>query len=63
MTWMSYRARWRWALGTAVLLALAGVVGWVLAGNLGGGPPPEAEVLVAPTVSPAVRATPRPRAT
>lgn len=57
MTWMSGSARWRWALATAALLAVAGAVGWVLTGNLGGSPPPGPELLAAP------RATPRPTAT
>lgn len=61
---MSGWARWRWALATAALLAVAGAAGWVLTGNLGGNPPLAPELLAAPTaMSSAPRATPRPTAT
>jgi LPXTG-site transpeptidase (sortase) family protein len=57
VTWMPGRARWRWVLATAVLLALAGAVAWVLAGNLGGGSPAP-ELLALPAAAP--QATPSP---
>ena len=60
MTWMPRRARWRWVLGIAALVAVASAVGWVLAGNLGGGSPTP-ELLAVPTAAP--RATARPTAT
>ena len=56
MTWMPGRARWKWVLATAALVAVTGAAGWVLAGNLGGGSPAP-ELLAAP------RATVRPAAT
>jgi LPXTG-site transpeptidase (sortase) family protein len=62
VAWTSGWARWRWALATAALLALAGTVGWVLTGNLGGGPPAAPELLAAPTALPVPRATSRPTA-
>ena len=60
MTWMHGRARWRWILATAALVAVAGAVAWVLVGNLGGGSPTP-ELLALPTAAP--RATARPTAT
>ena len=63
MTWMSGWARRRWALATVALVAVAGAVGWVLAGNLDGGSPAAPELLAAPTASAAPRATPRRTAT
>lgn len=39
MTWMRKRPRRKWLFAAAALAAMAGLVGWVLAGNLGGGPP------------------------
>jgi len=57
---MPGRARWRWGLATAALVAVAGAVAWVLAGNLGGGSPTP-ELLALPTAAP--RATARPAAT
>lgn len=62
MTWTSGRAHRRWALATAALLALVGAVGWVLAGNLGGGPAAVPELLAAPTALPSPRARPTARA-
>ena len=58
MTWMSIRARWKWALATTALVAMAGAVGWVLAGNLDGGSP-ATTLLEAPpaTARPTLRAT------
>ena len=51
-------------LATTALVALAGAVGWVLAGDLDGGPPPAPELLAAPmATSSAPQATPRPTAT
>jgi len=61
VTWMPGRTRWRWVLTTAALAAVAGAVGWVLGGNLGGGSPAASELLAVPTVAP--RATARPTAT
>ena len=52
MTWMPGRARWRWVLATAALVAVAGAVAWVLAGNLGGGSPADSELLAVPTAAP-----------
>ena len=60
MTWMPGRARWRWVLATVALVAVASAVGWVLAGNLGGGSPAP-ELLAVPTAAP--RATARHTAT
>jgi len=60
VTWMHGRARWRWMLATAALVAVAGAVAWVLVGNLGGGSPTP-ELLALPTAAP--RATARPTAT
>ena len=60
MTWMPGRARWRWVLATVALVAVASAVGWVLAGNLGGGSPAP-ELLAVPTAAP--RATVRHTAT
>jgi LPXTG-site transpeptidase (sortase) family protein len=60
VTWMHGRARWRWVLATAALVAVAGAVAWVLVGNLGGGSPTP-ELLALPTAAP--RATARPTAT
>lgn len=62
MTWMPSRARWRWVLATAALVAVAGAVAWVLAGNFGGGAP-EPELLVVPTVAPRPTATAKPTIT
>jgi len=62
VTWMPSRARWRWVLATAALVALAGAVAWVLAGNLGGGSPAP-ELLAAPTVAPRATATGEPTTT
>lgn len=51
-------------LATACLVALAGGVAWVLAGDLDGGPAPEPELVAVPTAaSPVARGTPRPTAT
>jgi LPXTG-site transpeptidase (sortase) family protein len=61
VTWMSRRARWRWVLATAALVAVVGAIAWVLAGNLGGGSPAASEVLAVPTGLP--RATAKPTAT
>jgi LPXTG-site transpeptidase (sortase) family protein len=60
VTWMHGRARWRWVLATAALVAVAGAVAWVLVGNLGGSSPTP-ELLALPTAAP--RATARPAAT
>jgi LPXTG-site transpeptidase (sortase) family protein len=60
VTWMLGRARWKWVLATAALVAVTGAVGWVLAGNLGGGSSAP-ELLAVPTAAP--RATVRPVAT
>jgi len=60
VTWMPGRARWRWVLATVALVAVASAVGWVLAGNLGGGSPAP-ELLAVPTAAP--RATVRHTAT
>jgi len=60
VTWMPGRARWRWVLATVALVAVASAVGWVLAGNLGGGSPAP-ELLAVPTAAP--RATARHTAT
>ena len=57
MTWMPGRARWRWVLATTALVAVASAVGWVLAGNLGGGPPAP-ELLAAPRATVRHTATP-----
>ena len=62
MTWMPSRARWRWVLATAALVAVAGAVAWVLAGNFGGGAP-EPELLAVPTVAPRPTATAKPTIT
>jgi len=62
VTWMPSRARWRWVLATAALVAVAGAVAWVLAGNFGGGAP-EPELLVVPTVAPRPTATAKPTIT
>ena len=52
MTWMPSRPRWKWMLATAALLVVAGAVGWVLAGDLGGSSAPDSELIVAPTEAP-----------
>ena len=62
MTWMPSRARWRWVLATAALVAVAGAVAWVLAGNFGGGSPAP-ELLAVPTVAPRPTATAKPTIT
>jgi hypothetical protein len=62
VTWMPGRARWEWVLATAALVALAAAVGWVLAGNLGGGSPAP-ELLAAPEVAPRATATGEPTTT
>jgi LPXTG-site transpeptidase (sortase) family protein len=62
VTWMPSRARWRWVLATAGLVAVAGAVAWVLAGNLGGGSPAP-ELLALPTVAPRPTATAKPTIT
>lgn len=46
MRWTRARPRWRWLLVATPLVALAGTAAWVLAGNLGGGQPPEPLELV-----------------
>ncbi len=51
-------------MATAVLVSLAGAVGWVLAGNLDGDRALEPALVAVPTAAPsAARATPRPTAT
>jgi LPXTG-site transpeptidase (sortase) family protein len=49
-------------LATAALVAVAGAVAWVLAGNFGGGAP-EPELLAVPTVAPRPTATAKPTIT
>jgi hypothetical protein len=63
VTWMPGRARWRWVLATAALVAVAGAVAWLLAGNVGGGLPAASELLAVPTVSPRATATAEPTTT
>jgi len=59
VTWMRRLPRRKWVLAAAALAVVAGLVGWVLAGNLGGSPP-AAELRAA---TPAPRATARPTTT
>jgi len=63
VTWMPSRARWRCALATAALVAVASAVAWVLAGNLRGGSPAASELLVVPTGLPRPTATAEPTTT
>jgi LPXTG-site transpeptidase (sortase) family protein len=60
VTWMPDRARWRWVLAIAALVAVMSAVGWVLAGDLGGGSSAASELLAVPTA--ALRATASPTA-
>jgi LPXTG-site transpeptidase (sortase) family protein len=59
VTWMRRRPRRKWVLAVAALATMAGLVGWVLAGNVGGGSPtPELRA-----ATPLPRAAARPTAT
>jgi hypothetical protein len=58
VTWMPSRPPWKWMLATAALLLVAGAVGWVLAGDLGGSSAPDSELIVAPTEAPGATAKP-----
>jgi len=59
VTWMRGLPRRKWLLAAAALAIMAGLVGWVLAGNLGGSSP-AAELRAA---TPAPRAAARPTTT
>ena len=64
---MPGRARWRRVLATAALVAVAGAIAWVLAGDFGGGSSVDSELLTLPTAAPRAMAgptaTPKPTAT
>lgn len=58
MTWMRGRPRRKWVLATASLAAIAGLVGWVLAGNLGNSSPTTELRVATPAPRPTTTAVP-----